>query len=279
MGRKPEVTLDWQLCSRTRMSADTGVRFKRAAALRSGMHIDEPHCLASPKATGDDAAAVASRIEAAVSQILFTEPVLIVIQTWRDGYWPEYDVFDKRWKQLGTARRSPATGIKRVVNQQDEGPLRVFDMSGTLLLTTDPTRPHRRPATFLADAAGDEVGWLIRMAGILRPRFDLEHRGSRVGSIDVADRRQRVVHVRDGAGALVADIRTFDREAPFEVPDGKDGYYLTRYEEMPDPLRTLVVGSSIIFQSVVSSETGESTLWITTPGIPALVDRLKGKRR
>jgi hypothetical protein len=233
--------------------------------------------VASGRATGDDTAAAAGRI--GVSETIFTEPVLIVIQTWRDGYWPEYDVFDQRWNQLGTARRNPTTGIKRVVDQQDEGPLRVFDMSGTLLLTTDPTRPHRRPATFLADAVGDEVGWLVRMAGILRPRFDLEYRGGRVGSIDVADRRQRVVHVRDGAGALLADIRTFDREAPFEVPDGKDGYYLTRFEEIPDPLRTLVVGCSVIFQSVVSSERLEPTLYITTPGIPALVDRLKGKRR
>ena len=44
--------------------------------------------------------------------------MLIVIQEWRGGYRPEYDLFDQHWRQLGVARRPAAKGLKKILDER-----------------------------------------------------------------------------------------------------------------------------------------------------------------
>ena len=189
---------------------------------------------------------------------------------------PDYNLFDQRWRQFGTARRAERKGLKKLSNDVDPGPLFVYDAGERLLFSGDLDRPHERPAVFLADADGGEIGWVIRMGGIVKPVFDLEHDGRRLGSLEVTDWRQSLTYVRDEEGSAVAEIRPLDEDAPVENPDETEGYYLRLLQEIPDPLRTLVVGCGVILEALVGSESYESTvIRFTSPGIPTIKDRLK----
>ncbi len=215
-----------------------------------------------------------------MSGTIFTEPVLVVVQTWRNSFMPDYHLFDQRWRQIGTARRAERQGLKKLSNEVDSGPLFVYDASDRLLFSADFSRPHPRPAVYLADANGDEIGWVIRMGGVVKPIFDLERDGGRIGSLEVTDWRQSLTYVRDEEGTAVAEIRPLDEDAPVENPDGTEGYYLKFVQEIADPLRTLVVGCGIILEALVGSESFEPTLIrITSPGMPAIKARLKAMFR
>lgn len=210
-----------------------------------------------------------------MTETIFTERVLVVIQKWpgtmaRSS--PEYHLFDQNWRQLGVARR-PAP------NAYDPGPLQVMDMTGSLLLTNDVVDKQGRPAILIRDRTGAEIGKVIRMGGLLKPELDLEHGGRRIGSVKVADRRQRVVDVYDEAGTEIAKILTITEDTALPVPDRTDGYYLTTHHPLAEPLRSLVVGCAIVLQSFISIESATASFSITSPGIPALLDRLKRRPR
>ena len=98
---------------------------------------------------------------------------------------------------LGVARRDPPTRLEEILDiESDPGPLHVFDTRENLLLTADFMRPHTHPAVFIHDGKENEVGWLVRTAGVLRPKFDLRYQDRPIGSFEVADWRQRVTNVR-----------------------------------------------------------------------------------
>jgi hypothetical protein len=215
-----------------------------------------------------------------MSGTIFTQQVFVVVQTWRNSFMPDYELFDQSWRQIGTARRAEREGLKKLSHNVDPGPLFVYDAGDRLLFSADFNRPHERPAVFLADANGDEIGWVIRMGGLVKPVFDLEHGGRRLGSLEVTDWRQSLTYVRDEEERAVAEIRPLDEDAPIENPDETEGYYLTMVQEIADPLRTLVVGCGVILEALVGSESFEPTLIrFTSPGIPAIKDRLKAMFR
>lgn len=216
--------------------------------------------------------------EGAVSAMIFTEQVLIVIREWRGGSHPEYDVFDQHWRQLAVARRAASRGLRRVLNvvgSVDPGPLQVLDMSEKLLLTAESGREHGRPMTLIRDGDGAEVGKVIRMRGVLKAEFDLQHGGGRIGSVKVADRRQRVVIVNDEAGRPIGEIQTLTEDTPLPVPDGTEGYYLKTHHGLSEPLRSLVVACTIVLQSILTAESMDASFSVTFPGFPALLDRLR----
>lgn len=211
------------------------------------------------------------------STTIFTEPVVVVIQTWRNSFMPDYHLFDRRWRQIGTARRADRTGLKRLSHNVDPGPLHVYDAIDRLLFSAMFESPLARPTVLLQDADGDELGWVIRTGGIVKPVFDLKHDGRRVGSLEVTNWRQSLTRVRDEAGTVVAELRPLDQDAPFDVPEDTEGYYLHVLHELTDPLRTLVVSCGVILEALVGSESFEPTvIRMTSPGLPAIKDRLKG---
>lgn len=212
-----------------------------------------------------------------MNRTLFMEQVIIVVQEFRGGTHPEYDLFDQSWTQVGTARRGGSMARKILGHLNDDvkpGPLEVRDMTGTLLLSARQHFERSRPVVLLQDGAGGEVGKAVRMRGILKPEFDLVHGDRRIGAVKAADRRQRVVNVVDEAGRAVAEVVTMTEDTPVRHPTGTDGYYVKLHHDPPEPLRTLVIGFGIVLQSAIGSESiGETA--VTFPGLPALVDRLR----
>ncbi len=218
-----------------------------------------------------------------MSRTIFTEEVLVVIQEWRGGSRPEYDLFDQHWRQIGVARRAAPGGLKKVWNALDgdsaPGPLQVVDMRGTLLLTTARGWERGRPVALIRDGNGREIGKVIRMRGILKPEFDLEHGGRRIRSVKFADRRQRVANVSDAGGTAVGEIRTITKDTPLPLPEGTEGYYLKTHVSLTEPLRSLVIACTVALQSLVSTESMTASFSVTFPGLPALFDRLRQRSR
>ena len=213
---------------------------------------------------------------------LLREPVLIVRQEWRVRLRPpDYDVFDRTWKPLATARYAPQDEVRAILGNYGLGhrtaaALRVSDAEGQAVLTVVFPGFRARGIMLIQDAEGATVGEAVRTKGFQRVRYELTSGGRRLGAVQAMDLRQRLVSVTDDTGEEVARIRTGWEGAPFAEPDRADGYYLQVTRPLADPLRGVVVAVTVAMQAAVGSETrhGEAVS-VRMAMIPRRFDRLR----
>ena len=212
---------------------------------------------------------------------LLAEPILIVRRDPRKGQRPEYRVFDREERLLGRGVYLPDDEVESELARYGLGhrtaaALRIVDVHGAPLFTVAFPGWRARSVLLISDAQGHEVGEAIKTKGFLRVTYELRHAKRGVGAIQVMDRRQRKVVMTDDAGTEVAVVRTITDETPFTVTGDGDGYYVEIHPPCPEPLRSLVVATSVALQAAIGSEAavGETDV-LKLPFIPRSLDPLR----
>ena len=212
---------------------------------------------------------------------LLAEPILVVRRDPRKGERPEYRVFDRDERLIGRGVYVPDEEVgaelaRYGLGHRTAAALRVVDVDGATVFTVAFPGWRARTVLLISDAHGNEVGEAIRTKGLRRVTYEIRHAKRRVGVIQVMDRRQREVVVTDDAGAEVAVVRTITDETPFTVTGDADGYYVEIHPTCPQPLRSLVVATSVALQAAIGSEgaVGETEV-LKLPIIPRFLDPLR----
>lgn len=198
---------------------------------------------------------------------ILSEPVVIVQQAWRGGSHPEYDLFDQNWAALGTSRRAkPTSLLKKIGRILDSdlfpGAFHVVDTRGTLVLSILLASEWGQ-VMIVKDGDGNPIGKAIETKSGFKPRFDLDIADEFVGTLEIEDWKQRGATVRNAAGAEVARIRTITPNTEYYGSGHGGGYFLQFVETVPDPVRRLIVASTIALQAAVSSESTDSTFSVS----------------
>ncbi len=100
-----------------------------------------------------------------------------------------------------------------------------------------------RAVMFIRDPEGQHLGEAVKTKGLVKARYELRHGERTVGAIEVLDWRERGVRIEDRAGAELASIRTVD-----------DGYSLRVHRPIEEPLRSLVIASTMPLQAAIGDE-------------------------
>lgn len=211
---------------------------------------------------------------------ILTEPVFTVRLVWLGIGKMEYHVLDERGSLLATARYAPEDQVGALLRFYGLRPrtaaaLQVVDVHGRDVFTVVFPGMRARAVMFIRDHDGQHVGEAVKTKGLRKARYELRAGGETVGAIQVLDSRQRGVRIEDHAGAELAAIRTID-----------DGYSMRVHRPMEEPLRSLVVASTVALQAAIGDETkpgshvefGGGTTIVRLPVLPPMLDPLRRKR-
>lgn len=212
---------------------------------------------------------------------ILSEPVLTVRLVWPDGGGMEYHVLDERRSLLATARYLPEDQVAALLRSYRLRPwtaaaLQIVDAEGRDQFTVVFPGMRARAVMFIRDRDGQHVGEAVKTKGPIKARYELRHGDQTVGVIQVLDWRERGVRIEDRAGAELASIRTID-----------DGYSLRVHRPMEEPLRSLVIASTVALQAAIGDESrpgshveyGGGTTILRMPLLPPILDPLRRKRR
>jgi hypothetical protein len=207
--------------------------------------------------------------------------MLVVRQVWDTPSGVEYHVFDERRNQLATAAYVPKDEVARLLSTYRLRPwtadaLRVADTGGGVIFTVAFPGMRARAVMLIRDGSGQHLGEAVKTRGLRKVRYELRHQDRVVGAIEVLDWRQRGVRVEDGDGVEVASIRTVD-----------EGYSLHVERPLAEPLRSLVIASTVALQAAIGDESkpgadvehGGGTTIFRVGLLPPMFDRLRRKRR
>lgn len=215
---------------------------------------------ATEKVVGDVARATAATDRPGGGTI-FTEPVLVVNQKAKlIELNNEYAIYDQQGNQLGAVRQvgqSTAKKLLRLVSSVDQfltHKLQVVDTAGNVILTL--TRPAKvmRSRVLVHDAHGAEVGAIAQQNVIGKIRFDLQAGGSTVGSLHAENWRAWNFTVKDAGGIEVARVtKTWEGLAKTMFTTA-DNYVVQVHRGLEDPLRSLVVASSLAVDTALKQD-------------------------
>jgi hypothetical protein len=212
---------------------------------------------------------------------IFGEPVLTVSLHWPAAGGMEYQVFDGRRSLLATGRYLPEDQVAQLLRSyrlrpQTAAALQIVDAESRDLFTVVFPGMRARTVMFIRDRDGRHVGEAVKTKGLRKARYELRHEDQTLGAIQVLDWRQRGVRVEDRTGAELGSIRTID-----------DGYALRIHRPMEEPLRSLVIASTVALQAAIGDESkpgshveyGGGTTIVRFPLLPPILDPLRRKRR
>ncbi|HLT15109.1 MAG TPA: phospholipid scramblase-related protein [Acidimicrobiales bacterium] len=192
---------------------------------------------------------------------IFTEPVLVVNQKAKlIEVNNEYAIFDQHANQIGAVRQvgqSMAKKVIRVLGSYDQfftHKLQVVDMAGNVLLAL--TRPAKilKSRVIVQDGLGNELGEITQQNAIGKIRFNLESGGQVHGSINAENWRAWNFSIRDAAGDEVARItKTWEGLAKTMFTTA-DNYVVQIHRPLEDPLRALVVASSLAVDTALKQD-------------------------
>ncbi len=211
---------------------------------------------------------------------ILTEPVLVIRQVRGTPGQVEYHVFDETETRMATAGYLPEDQVTSLLGAYRLRPwtgdaLRVVDALGRDLFTVVFPGMRNRAVMLIRDGEGRHLGEAVKTKGYRRVRYELRHEEQMVGAIQVLDWRQRGVRVEDGHDVQVASIRTID-----------EGYSLHVERPLAEPLRSLVIASTVALQAAIGEESqpgnpekfGSGTPIISVPLLPSFLDPLRRKR-
>ena len=192
---------------------------------------------------------------------LFTEPVLVVNQKAKlIEVNNEYAIYDQNGVQLGAVRQvgqSAAKKVIRVLTSYDQfmtHKLQVVDMQGNVLLAL--TRPAKviKSRVIIQDGRGQEVGAIVQQNAIGKIRFNLEAGGHTYGSINAENWRAWNFSVADHTGTEVARITKTWEGLAKTVFTTADNFVVQIHRPLEEPLRTLVVASSLAVDTALKQD-------------------------
>jgi uncharacterized protein YxjI len=192
---------------------------------------------------------------------IFTEPVLVVNQKAKlIELNNEYAIYDQHGTQIGAVRQvgqSAAKKVLRLVSNVDQfltHKLQVVDTAGNVLLAL--TRPAKllKSRVIVQDGHGNDVGAIVQQNAIGKIRFALEAGGQALGSINAENWRAWNFNVRDHADNEVARItKTWEGLAKTMFTTA-DNFVVQIHRPLEDPLRTLVVASSLAIDTALKQD-------------------------
>ncbi|MEQ1787916.1 MAG: phospholipid scramblase-related protein [Acidimicrobiales bacterium] len=192
---------------------------------------------------------------------IFTEPVLVVNQKAKlIEVNNEYAIYDQNGTQIGAVRQvgqSAAKKVLRVLTSVDQfmtHKLQVVDVQGNVLLAL--TRPAKlvKSKIIVQDGQGNEIGQIVQQNAIGKIRFGLEAGGHTYGSINAENWRAWNFNVTDHAGTEVARItKTWEGLAKTMFTTA-DNFVVQIHRPMEEPLRSLVVASSLAVDTALKQD-------------------------
>jgi len=192
---------------------------------------------------------------------IFTEPVLVVNQKAKlIEVNNEYAIYDQNGIQIGAVRQvgqSAAKKVLRVLTSVDQfmtHKLQVVDMHGNVLLAL--TRPAKvlKSRVVVQDGHGTEIGAIVQQNAIGKIRFNLEAGGHTYGSINAENWRAWNFNVADASGTEVARITKTWEGLAKTVFTTADNFVVQIHRPLEEPLRTLVVASSLAVDTALKQD-------------------------
>ncbi|MGQ0431687.1 MAG: phospholipid scramblase-related protein [Microthrixaceae bacterium] len=192
---------------------------------------------------------------------IFTEPVLVVNQKAKlIEVNNEYAIYDQNGVQIGAVRQvgqSAAKKVIRVLTSYDQfmtHKLQVVDMQGNVLLAL--TRPAKlmKSRVIVQDGHGNEVGAVVQQNAIGKIRFNLEAGGRTYGSINAENWRAWNFNIADDSGTEVARITKTWEGLAKTVFTTADNFVVQIHRPLEEPLRTLVVASSLAVDTALKQD-------------------------
>jgi uncharacterized protein YxjI len=199
--------------------------------------------------------------EVAGGGTIFTEPVLVVNQKAKIiEINNEYAIFDQHGTQIGAVRQVGQSAAKKAlrlmgsVDQFFTQKLQIVDLQGTVLLAL--TRPAKvmKSRIVVQDARGTEVGQIVQQNMIGKIRFGLEANGHTYGSINAENWRAWNFRVEDHESNEVARITKTWEGLGKTLFTTADNFVVQIHRPLEDPLRTLVVASSLAIDTALKQD-------------------------
>jgi uncharacterized protein YxjI len=208
-----------------------------------------------------DVAIAGASTEGTGGGTIFTEPVLVVNQKAKlIEVNNEYAIFDQHGTQLGAVRQvgqSTAKKALRMISSVDQfltHKLQVVDVQGNVHLTL--TRPAKvmKSKIIIQDASGTEVGQIVQQNMVGKIRFGLEAGGHTYGTIRGENWRAWDFRVEDHTGEEIARITKTWAGLATTVFTTADNFVVQIHRPLEDPLRTLVVASSLAVDTALKQD-------------------------
>ena len=199
--------------------------------------------------------------EAYGSGHILDEPVLVVNQKAKlIEVHNEFAIYDQHGNQLGAVRQVGQSATKkviRVVSSLDQyltHKLQVVDMTGTVLLVL--TRPAKfiKSRVIVEDGGGRRVGEVVQQNVFGKIRFEMISGDMSQGSINAENWRAWNFNITDAQGNEVARVtKTWEGVAKTMFTTA-DNYVIQIHRKLPDPLRSLVVASSLCIDTALKQD-------------------------
>lgn len=189
---------------------------------------------------------------------LFTEPILVVNQKAKlIEVNAEYAVYDQHGHQVGSVREIGQSMMRNAVSitprSSAKRTLQIIDPNGQTLITL--TRPANvaKSRVIVRHANGAEIGQIVQKTfGILgKVRFDLVSNGQTLGSLNADSWGVWDFNIQSLSGSEIARITKGRSATGGRTSTKKDKYVVEIYEEMADPLRSLVVSAALAIDTVL----------------------------
>ena len=189
---------------------------------------------------------------------LFTEPILVVNQKAKlIEVNAEYAVYDQQGRQIGSVREVGQSMLRNAVSvapkSSGKRTLQIVDQNGQILVTL--TRPANvaKSRVIVRHANGAEIGQIVQKTfGILgKVRFDLVGGGQTLGSLSADSWGVWDFNIQNMVGSEVARITKGRTAFGGKTSTKKDKYVVEIYEELADPLRSLVVAAALAIDTVL----------------------------
>lgn len=192
---------------------------------------------------------------------IFTEPVLVVNQKAKlIEINNEYAIYDQGGNQIGAVRQVGQNAAKKVlraltsVDQFMTHKLQIVDAQGNVQLAL--TRPAKllKSKVLVQDGAGRDIGAVVQQNAIGKIRFGLEVNGQNLGTISAENWRAWNFSITDASGTEIARItKTWEGMAKTMFTTA-DNYVVQIHQQLEEPLRSLVVASSLAVDTALKQD-------------------------
>jgi uncharacterized protein YxjI len=192
---------------------------------------------------------------------LLDEPVLVVNQKAKlIEVHNEYAVYDQHGKQVGAVRQvgqSTTKKVIRVVSSFDQymtHKLQVVDMAGNVLLALSRPAKFIKSRVIVEDGTGRRIGEVVQRNVFGKIRFDMFFGEVKQGSINAENWRAWNFNITDAQGNEVARVtKTWEGLAKTMFTTA-DNYVVQIHRTLPEPLRSLVVASSLCIDTALKQD-------------------------
>jgi hypothetical protein len=192
---------------------------------------------------------------------IFTENILVVNQKAKLlELTAEYGIFDSVGEQIGSVRQVGQSAAKKVaraftgLDSMMTHTLDIVDMSGNLQLRVTKPRALVKPKVIVQNSAGQELGELSIKLRIGKAQIKMIVNGQQVGTIYAENFRAWNFAIKDSSEKQIASItKTWEGFSKAFLTTA-DNYVVQIHEEMQDPLKSMVLASSLAVDLILKQD-------------------------